>query len=667
VDSERKMQTPKYNRAGGLEQVKLDGTTYVKHIAYNAKGQRTLIAFGNGVMTRYAHDPVTFRLTRLRSERYTMPNGLSYHPTGQALQDFGYVYDLAGNILKITDRTPGSGIQNTLSGTDALDRVFSYDPLYRLLAATGRECDTSLAAKPWADAPKCQDVTLTRAYKEAYAYDAVGNMTRLGHTDGAGGFVRDYALVPGTNRLLSMTVGGSSYAYKHDVNGNMVRENSSRNFEWDHNDRMRVFRNQVSGSGPSVHAQYLYDADGQRVKKLVRKQNGGVVEVGIYIDGMFEHHWQTSHGVTKENNTLHVMDDERRIAMVRVGNALETSDSSAAVQYQLGDHLGSSSVVVNANGTWINREEFTPYGETSFGRHAGKRYRFTGMERDEESSFNYHGARYYSSWLARWTSCDPHFMLTDSSNRQYGIAIYVMDKLNPYPYANNNPIVFRDLTGKEGEGLPDDNPQIIKTNLKVDPQKRKQQTQLIRTTLYLVPPKILPPKVKLMHKATKAMYSTLYSRQKGKSMSQATARATGEVGYSALMWKTAGKGAYPMEIGGALAEVALTERERKDLRLAAKHPAKLILAILWQAKEGAKLTAEVFAYLAGFSEDPESIAKARAIAKLREKWKPIYERNIIKQIASGRIDIREPRHRHYLHHPSPKIRRYARLSISGAL
>ena len=55
-------------------------TTYVERIAYNAKGQRTLIAYGNGVMTRYAYDPQTFRLVRLRTERYTKPDLLTYQP-----------------------------------------------------------------------------------------------------------------------------------------------------------------------------------------------------------------------------------------------------------------------------------------------------------------------------------------------------------------------------------------------------------------------------------------------------------------------------------------------------------------------------------------------------------------------------------------------------------
>src|SRR5262249_24206447 len=55
VEGARKELRPHYNRAGALDHVDLDQTTFVQRIAYNAKGQRTLIAYGNGVMTRYAY------------------------------------------------------------------------------------------------------------------------------------------------------------------------------------------------------------------------------------------------------------------------------------------------------------------------------------------------------------------------------------------------------------------------------------------------------------------------------------------------------------------------------------------------------------------------------------------------------------------------------------
>jgi hypothetical protein len=60
-----------YNNAGALKSVYLGGTEYVKHIAYNAKGQRLLIAYGNSLMTRYTYNEQTFRLERMRTERYS--------------------------------------------------------------------------------------------------------------------------------------------------------------------------------------------------------------------------------------------------------------------------------------------------------------------------------------------------------------------------------------------------------------------------------------------------------------------------------------------------------------------------------------------------------------------------------------------------------------------
>ena len=70
VEGQRQELRPVYNRAGSLDQVVLDGTQFVERIAYDAKGQRALVAYGNGVMTRSAYDPHTFRLTRLRTEHY---------------------------------------------------------------------------------------------------------------------------------------------------------------------------------------------------------------------------------------------------------------------------------------------------------------------------------------------------------------------------------------------------------------------------------------------------------------------------------------------------------------------------------------------------------------------------------------------------------------------
>jgi RHS repeat-associated protein len=233
-----------------------------------------------------------------------------------------------------------------------------------------------------------------------------------------------------------------------DACGNLVRQNLDRHFAWDGAGRLRLFRAQVAASGstpeedrwaePSVAAMYLYDAAGQRVKKLVRKQ-GGAVEVTEYVDGVFERQlWGRPGGARGECALVHVMDGQKRIALARFGDR-HPDDGGPAVQFHLGDHLGSSALVLDGAGAWVNREEYTPYGETGFGSFARKRFRFTGKERDGESGLSYHGARYYAPWLCRWASCDPA-----------GLA----DGLNLYAYVRGNPVRLVDRTGLAGDEPP---------------------------------------------------------------------------------------------------------------------------------------------------------------------------------------------------------------------
>jgi RHS repeat-associated protein len=95
--------------------------------------------------------------------------------------------------------------------------------------------------------------------------------------------------------------------------------------------------------------------------------------------------------------------------------------------------------LVDENGTLVNREEYYPFGETSFGSYSKKRYRFCGKEKDAESGLYYYGARYYAPWLCRFTSVDP----------LAGKYVYQ----SPFAYADNNPINKMDYNGEgTGEG-----------------------------------------------------------------------------------------------------------------------------------------------------------------------------------------------------------------------
>ena len=108
--SVRPVLVPTYNRAGALAQVSLDGQVLVERLAYNARGQRLLLARGNGLMTRYAYDEVSFRLRRLRTEGYAAASETLTPLSGSTRQDTAYTYDLASNITATQERAPQSGV-----------------------------------------------------------------------------------------------------------------------------------------------------------------------------------------------------------------------------------------------------------------------------------------------------------------------------------------------------------------------------------------------------------------------------------------------------------------------------------------------------------------------------------------------------------------------------
>ncbi|HZH72632.1 MAG TPA: RHS repeat-associated core domain-containing protein [Mariniphaga sp.] len=123
--------------------------------------------------------------------------------------------------------------------------------------------------------------------------------------------------------------------------------------------------------------------------------------------------------------------------MIRTGD--DFGDTTPAIKYNLEDHLGSSSILLENDGTLINKEEYYPFGETSFGSYAKKRYRYSGKEKDQESGLYYYGARYYMAMGCRFVSVDP------LSNK--------FSNVSPFTSFNNNPIYYNDPTGMAPEGV----------------------------------------------------------------------------------------------------------------------------------------------------------------------------------------------------------------------
>ena len=98
----------------------------------------------------------------------------------------------------------------------------------------------------------------------------------------------------------------------------------------------------------------------------------------IYLGGFEIYRELAPNGtdVDLERETLHVMDDKQRIALVETETIHRTdADVTGPVplqRYQLGNHLGSASVELDADGALISYEEYHPHGTTAFRRGAAQ-------------------------------------------------------------------------------------------------------------------------------------------------------------------------------------------------------------------------------------------------------------------------------------------------------
>jgi RHS repeat-associated protein len=440
-------------------------TNAIRDIHYDLRGQMQYVSLGNGTLTQYDYDPTTFRLTQMRTTR---PSNAGNFPTARAMlsepgvvQQLLYSYDAVGNITEINDQAfEPVFFQNQQVSARAR---YEYDALYRLTLGSGRENGALRGAPVNLDGAavspgfpvSASDPNALRNYTQIFTYDAGVNIRELQHQAGSlGSWTRDYAYAlddatqAASNRLWQTWTSGdktTAITYSHDTHGNLLRlANTAPNFNmvWDPADMIAGL--DLGGGG---QAYYQYAASKQRSRKQIVR-NGGSIEERIYLDG-FELFRRTSAGQTVEEiESHHLMLGDKRVLLV--DDVLTAADAKhprsdgltvkaqTLLRYQYSNHLDSAGLELDGNAAIISYEEFHPYGTSAYRavdsalEAAPKRYRFTGMERDEESGLGYHGARYCSYGLARWISPDPSG---------------IRDGANRFAYVGCDPVGYRDSTG----------------------------------------------------------------------------------------------------------------------------------------------------------------------------------------------------------------------------
>jgi RHS repeat-associated protein len=350
---------------------------------YDAAGRRNGLAYSNGVTAEYQYDAAG-RLTALAQ--------------GGAASAYGY--DAAGNVTSITEA----------SGT----HVYEYDLLDRLVAAA----HPSLPA-------------------ETYRYDALGN--RLASA-GDSGYVYGAA-----GRLAS----AEGAAYTYDKSGNLTGKTTTAGasvYRWDSAGQLARIDFPDGGL-----AEYKYDPFGRRIEK---NANGSAT---AYLYDLSTILLELDPSGAMVARYTHGPGVDQPLMMERGGQTYFYHQDRQSDVVQLTD----------ASGTAVCTYGYDSFGRTQPCPDLVNPYEFAGREYDVESGLYHMRARYYDPAVGRFISPDPldlaNLVIGERSRRAAQAllpaaaaalagrrslnALRSPKQLNPYAYALNNPVAFRDPSG----------------------------------------------------------------------------------------------------------------------------------------------------------------------------------------------------------------------------
>jgi RHS repeat-associated protein len=231
-------------------------------------------------------------------------------------------------------------------------------------------------------------------------YDAAGNLTRLS--------VRRN----GTTCLPSGSLCSQRYAYDWDEVGRLVRAR-----RWDYAAASVPPASDPLPGAAVADLRYAYNSADSRVLKSAE----GLSHT-VYVFGSLELR-RAAFGGSPADYTRSEWTEVPYLQAhgVRLARAVYDQPTVPSiggarlhVLFELGDHLGSTSVVLDkATSELVERSSFYAYGGTDTDyrpeRWKGFRedYRFTGKEEDVEVGLLYFGKRFYAPGLGRWVSSDP--------------------------------------------------------------------------------------------------------------------------------------------------------------------------------------------------------------------------------------------------------------------
>lgn len=437
VDAHGNRQRYGYGIAGEQTQIELHMASG-KHAVlmdqrtYNAAGQVTTERAGNGVLMVASYSEADGRLQHLTAHR----PGLHRTP----LQDLAYTYDRVGNVVSILDSAqPTTWTHN--SRIQALN-TYSYDTLYQLVKATGRESTRPTGGRLLPDVMLMgADHLRWRNYTRHYHYDAGANLLHMQHIPSSGqGYSQRMRVAPGSNRSQLMASAAQGEVF--DPCGNLTMLVCGQGMDW--NVRNQLQRVTLISRDNAGNDEEFYAYDGQAARALKRRASlaKGVMHLSEvrYLPGL-ELQW--NHVTGEQLWVAAVQAGHTHVRALKWEHGLPDAVRDEQIRFSLSDHLGSGVLELDEQAALLSQEGFYPFGATAWWAAKSaleatfKTLRYGGKERDATGLY-YYGMRYYAPWMLRWINPDP---------------AGIVDGLNLYAMLLNNPMSHIDRQGLQAEGL----------------------------------------------------------------------------------------------------------------------------------------------------------------------------------------------------------------------
>lgn len=396
----------------------------LKDVQRRADGKVLSQTAGNGVVDTYAYSPTTQRLVRhLTARPASHPQG------GLVICDLHYHHDPVGNLLSLDDQ--GAATQWFRNRQVSGRREFSYDTLYRLASATGRE--RAAVSSFWSatfSAADRQGGRVWNRYSERYAYDDGDNLTTLDHSSGW----RSRKLIVSSLSNRALPQGHELLPDTGFLPGGLQRKLADgRPLEWLADNQLRQVRLVVRDDGAADDTErYHYASNGIRARKVTTAttENARQLTITTYLEGC-EIRQRLLNGQT-------VL--QKHVVISETSGARWVHDrmkDEVHLRYVFSDHLGSVGGETDHEGKLASREEYSPFGETTGLDESAEEVdgltqrtaRYSGKELDATGLYCF-GFRYCEK--GRWVSADPGG---------------IVDGINLYRMVRNNPLRYRDETG----------------------------------------------------------------------------------------------------------------------------------------------------------------------------------------------------------------------------